>query len=70
MLGPRLREAAGILASLKGRSADQIFGGVDAMKLRSSMTLFHRAAPEDPLFGQVLTRYFDGIPDHATDARL
>ena len=70
VLGPRLREAAGVLASLKGRSADQIFGGVDAMKLRSSMTLFHRAAPEEPLFGQVLTRYFDGIPDHATDARL
>jgi uncharacterized protein (DUF1810 family) len=70
VLGPRLREAVGVLASLKGRSADQIFGGVDAMKLRSSMTLFHRAAPEEPLFGQVLTRYFDGIPDHATDALL
>ena len=70
VLGPRLREAAGILASLKGRSADQIFGGVDAMKLRSSMTLFDRAAPEEPLFARVLTRYFDGIPDHATDARL
>ena len=40
------------------------------MKLRSSMTLFHRAAPDDPLFGQVLTRYFDGLPDHATDALL
>ena len=70
VLGPRLRESARILASLKGRSADQIFGGTDAMKLRSSMTLFHRAAPEEPLFGQVLTRYFDGIPDHATDALL
>ena len=70
VLGPRLRESARILASLKGRSADQIFGGIDAMKLRSSMTLFHRAAPEEPLFGQVLTRYFDGIPDHTTDALL
>jgi uncharacterized protein (DUF1810 family) len=70
VLGPRLREAAGVLASLKGRSADQVFGGVDAMKLRSSMTLFRRAAPEEPVFSQVLTRYFDGIPDHATDARL
>ena len=70
VLGPRLRESARILTSLKGLSADQIFGGVDAMKLRSSMTLFHRAAPEEPLFGQVLTRYFDGIPDHATDALL
>lgn len=70
VLGPRLRESARILASLTGRSADQIFGGIDAMKLRSSMTLFHRAAPDEPLFGQVLTRYFDGIPDHATDALL
>jgi uncharacterized protein (DUF1810 family) len=70
VLGRRLREAAGVLASLKGRSADQILGSVDAMKLRSSMTLFHRAAPEEPVFGQVLTRYFDGISDHATDARL
>jgi uncharacterized protein (DUF1810 family) len=70
VLGPRLHECAGILAGLKGRSADQIFGSIDAMKLRSSMTLFHRAAPDDPLFGRVLTRYFDGLPDHATDALL
>ena len=70
VLGPRLRESARILASLTGRSADQIFGGIDAMKLRSSMTLFHRAAPDEQLFGEVLTRYFDGIPDHATDALL
>ena len=70
VLGPRLRECARILADLKGRSADQIFGSVDAMKLRSSMTLFHRAAPDEALFSQVLTRYFDGIPDHATDALL
>jgi uncharacterized protein (DUF1810 family) len=70
VLGPRLHECAEIIAGLKGRSSDQIFGSIDAMKLRSSMTLFHRAAPDDPLFGQVLTRYFDGIPDHATDALL
>jgi uncharacterized protein (DUF1810 family) len=70
VLGSRLRECAQILADIKGRSADQIFGSIDAMKLRSSMTLFHRAAPDEPLFSQVLTRYFDGIPDHATDALL
>ncbi len=70
VLGPRLRECALILSGLKGRSADQVFGSLDAMKLRSSMTLFHRAAPADPLFGRVLTRFFDGIPDHATDALL
>ena len=70
VLGPRLHECCEILAVLKGRSADQVFGSIDAIKLRSSMTLFHRAAPDDPLFGQVLTRYFDGIADHATDALL
>ena len=70
VLGLRLRECARILTGIKGRSADQIFGSIDAMKLRSSMTLFHRAAPYEPLFSQVLTRYFDGIPDHATDALL
>ena len=36
------------------------------MKLRSSMTLFHRAVPDDPVFGAVLDRYFDGVPDEAT----
>lgn len=70
VLGHRLRESAAVLAGLKGRSADQIFGSIDAMKLRSSMTLFQRAAPGEPVFGQVLKRYFDGIPDHATDALL
>ena len=43
---------------------------MDALKLRSSLTLFARAAPEDPLFGEVLDRYFDGRPDDATDALL
>ncbi len=42
----------------------------DAMKLRSSMTLFARAAPEDTLFSEVLDRYFGGVADEATDARL
>jgi uncharacterized protein (DUF1810 family) len=67
VLGPRLTECAGAVAELTGRTADQIFGGIDAMKLRSSMTLFRRAAPEEPVFGQVLDRYFGGAPDPATD---
>ena len=53
-----------------GRTAEQIFGGIDAMKLRSSMTLFLRAAPEEVVFATVLQRYFDGEPDPATDSRL
>jgi uncharacterized protein (DUF1810 family) len=42
----------------------------DAMKLRSSMTLFHRAAPDEPVFVEVLDRYFGGVADEATDSRL
>ncbi len=67
VLGPRLTEAAGIVAATEGRSAEQIFGEIDAMKLRSSVTLFLRAAPQEPVFGQVLGRFFDGLPDPATD---
>jgi uncharacterized protein (DUF1810 family) len=70
VLGPRLRECAGILAHRDDRSAEQIFGGIDAQKLRSSMTLFARAAPEETVFAQVLDRYFDGTADPATDQRL
>jgi uncharacterized protein (DUF1810 family) len=70
VLGPRLAESAGILAQTRGRSAEQIFGSLDAQKLRSSMTLFLRAAPGEPEFRQVLDRYFDGVADPATDQRI
>jgi uncharacterized protein (DUF1810 family) len=70
VLGPRLFTCTGILAAeTAGRSAEQIFGTVDAQKLQSSMTLFMRAAPDEPLFSQVLDHYFDGRPDLATDQR-
>jgi uncharacterized protein (DUF1810 family) len=71
VLGPRLTETAAILAGQPGRSAEQIFGGLDAQKLRSSMTLFARAAaPDEPVFRQVLDQYFGGVPDPATEQRL
>ena len=70
VLGPRLMECAAIVAETAGRTAEQIFGGIDAQKLHSSMTLFRRAAPSEPLFAKVLDRYFDGLADSATDARL
>jgi uncharacterized protein (DUF1810 family) len=70
VLGPRLAECARILTDLTGHTAEQIFGGVDAVKLRSSMTLYRRADPGDPLFGQVLDGYFGGQPDPATDRLL
>ena len=70
VLGPRLLACTGILAAeTAGRSAEQIFGTIDAQKLQSSMTLFMRAAPDEPLFSQVLDHYFDGHPDLATDQR-
>ena len=47
-----------------------VFGPVDAMKLRSSMTLFARADPEERLFRDVLDRYFEGVADDATDVLL
>lgn len=70
VLGPRLIECAGILTRVPDRTAEQIFGEVDAMKLRSCVTLFMHAAPGEPVFRQVLDRYFDGVPDSATEQRL
>jgi uncharacterized protein (DUF1810 family) len=70
VLGPRLIESAAILTGLPGRTAQQVFGEIDAAKLRSSMTLFMRAAPAEPVFGQVLGQYFHGSPDPATEERI
>ena len=70
VLGARLLECTQCVAALRAQSATQIFGVTDAQKLRSSMTLFLRAAPDEPLFGGVLATYFAGIPDIATDERL
>jgi uncharacterized protein (DUF1810 family) len=70
LLGTRLRECAGLVLGAAAPSAEDIFGRVDAVKLRSSMTLFHRAAPAEPLFERVLARYFGGVADEATDRRL
>lgn len=70
VLGPRLIQCASIIEGLRGRTAQEIFGATDAMKLRSSMTLFARAAPDNPLFQGVLDLYFDGILDDRTDRLL
>ena len=70
LLGPRLEACARALLELEGLTAIQVLGPVDAMKLRSSMTLFARAAPEESVFDEVLDRYFDGRADEATDALL
>jgi uncharacterized protein (DUF1810 family) len=66
VLGARLTESAGIVAALSGHSVQDVFGGIDAMKLRSSMTLFARADPDRDVFRRVLDVYFDGGEDPAT----
>jgi uncharacterized protein (DUF1810 family) len=70
LLGPRLLECASFLGRLDGLTAEEIFGPLDAQKLRSSMTLFLRARPREPVFGAVLERYFGGVPDGRTDELL
>jgi uncharacterized protein (DUF1810 family) len=71
ILGARLRECAGLLlAAPTGRGAADILGELDATKVRSSMTLFHRAAPDDAVFRAVLDRFYAGRPDEATDRLL
>jgi uncharacterized protein (DUF1810 family) len=70
VLGSRLRECARVVADAEGTTAEEIFGPVDAMKLRSSMTLFAAAAPDEPVFAEVLAKFFGGTRDDATLARL
>src|SRR5271169_762455 len=67
VLGVRLTECAAILTGVHGRTAEQIFGEVDAQKLCSCVTLFMHAAPAEPVFRQVLEQYFGGVPDFATE---
>ena len=69
VLGPRLLECAQIVAAQRGLTAEHIFGGIDAIKLRSSMTLFARADPDEAIFRQVIDQYFAG-PDPETERRI
>jgi uncharacterized protein (DUF1810 family) len=70
VLGRRLVECARTLTALDTADPVEVFGPVDAMKLRSSMTLFAVAAPDEPVFRQVLDHYFDGEPDEGTTSLL
>jgi uncharacterized protein (DUF1810 family) len=63
VLGPRLKECSHALLVIEGRSAEQILGPIDARKVRSSMTLFARAAPDESVFAAVLDRYSGGVAD-------
>jgi uncharacterized protein (DUF1810 family) len=66
VLGPRLREATGLMLTHEGKPAEAILGGIDALKFRSSMTLFRRAAPEEPLFARALDAFHGGEEDART----
>lgn len=66
VLGQRLQEISGALLDLRGSDPVAVFGGIDSMKLKSSMTLFAVAAPDDPLFRQVLDKYYGGEQDALT----
>ena len=70
VLGRRLRECAQALLDQPETDAAAVLGEVDAGKLRSSMTLFAAAAPEDAVFPAVLDRFFGGARDEATTLRL
>lgn len=70
LLGPRLRECTRLVGRIDGRSAEQIFGWPDDMKLKSSMTLFARACDDNVDFVAVLDKFYGGEQDQATLARL
>lgn len=71
LLGGRLRESAQALLPHHGQDIGRILGSIDAIKLRSSMTLFEAAADGSaPVFAAILDAFYDGERDPATLARL
>lgn len=70
VLGQRLRAAAEALLAAPGNDPVAILGAIDAVKVRSSMTLFAAADPAEPLFEAVLERFYEGAPDPLTQRLL
>jgi uncharacterized protein (DUF1810 family) len=70
LLGPRLLECTRLLLAVQGKTARRILGAPDDLKLCSSMTLFERAAPAEPVFGEALEKYYGGRRDPKTLALL
>jgi uncharacterized protein (DUF1810 family) len=66
VLGARLKECTLLVMAIEHRPLDEILGPPDDLKFRSSMTLFSRAAPHDPLFSAALDKYCGGEPDPKT----
>ena len=70
VLGPRLKHCAELVLQVSGKTAHDIFGTPDELKLRSCMTLFAAVAGEEPVFTRVLERFYGGRPDERTLALL
>lgn len=70
VLGQRLRECVDVLLAVSGKTAHQIFGSPDDLKLKSCMTLFAKISPEGSQFEQVLEKYYAGQQDQKTIALL
>ena len=70
VLGPRLVQCTELVNSVEGSSAEDIFGEIDAMKFRSSMTLFAKAAPDNRIFAEAIRKYFGGRLDGLTINRV
>lgn len=66
VLGKRLLEISNVLLEINGKTANQIFGNPDDLKLRSSMTLFANVKNTNPVFDEVLDKYFNAQPDKLT----
>jgi uncharacterized protein (DUF1810 family) len=70
ILGKHLIEISEEVLNLKGKTATQIFGEPDDIKLRSCMTLFVNVKNANPIFQKVLVKYFNGLPDELTQQLL
>ena len=70
VLGSRLIEISRALLTIEGKTANQILGSPDDLKLHSCMTLFSQVEAADPVFEAVLDRYYSGLPDQRTLALL
>jgi uncharacterized protein (DUF1810 family) len=66
VLGTRLEELVKITNQIEGKSAEEIFGHIDAMKFLSCLTLFNQVAPENQLFIDAINKYYDGRKDEKT----
>ncbi|AFU68927.1 hypothetical protein P700755_002136 [Psychroflexus torquis ATCC 700755] len=70
ILGSRLYEITQALLEVKGKTAFEIFGTPDYLKLKSCMTLFKLAAPQESVFQEVINTYYMGYDDELTRMKL